>query len=73
MSFMPSYLRHRRYLRLNELPRLNGHGLVVGWDLAHAKNRPSTERLFCSNELAVCGSMTVFHACASVTFLWVLA
>jgi hypothetical protein len=32
--------------------------------LSHAENRPSTERVFCSNELAVCGSSAVFNACA---------
>ena len=32
--------------------------------LAHTKHRPSTERVFCSNELAVCSSSTVFDAVA---------
>jgi hypothetical protein len=30
----------------------------------HAKNRPSTERVFCSNELAVYSACTLFNACA---------
>jgi hypothetical protein len=32
--------------------------------LLHEKNRPSTERVFCSHELAVCSAPTVFNACA---------
>ena len=32
--------------------------------VSHAKNRPSTERVFCSNELAVYSSSTVCNACA---------
>ena len=31
---------------------------------SHAKNRPSLERVFCSNELAVYIASTVFNACA---------
>jgi hypothetical protein len=36
-------------------------GVVRG---SHAKNRPSTERVFCSNELAVDSASTVFNAYA---------
>ena len=35
-----------------------------GFGLAHAKNRPLTEGVFSSNELAVCSSSTVFDAVA---------
>jgi len=31
---------------------------------AHAKDRPSAERFFCSNELAVCSASTDLNACA---------
>jgi hypothetical protein len=43
--------------------RRTGVGFL-GSCLSRAKNRPSTERVFCSNELAVCGSSTAFNACA---------